>query len=325
MEMNRGIFTISLDFELHWGVSDTKTVDDYRKNLDNTRAGIYGMLEIFQHFEIHATWATVGFLFCKDKVAILSEIDKLQKPTYENSLLSNYRLLDQIGNNHEDDPYHYGLDMLERIRKTPHQEIGTHTFSHYYTLEKGQTVEQFEDDLVAAISAAAKLDIELRSIVFPRNQYDQDYLIACSKNNITVYRGNSDHWIYRPVNAKGQHLLRRGARLLDAYINLAGSNSYILKDQTTKPFNVPASRFLRPVSETFSFLESVRLKRIKKEMTFAAKNKRLYHLWWHPHNFGNNVQKNLDFLNEILVHYKTLNKQYQFQSLNMLEVASLTK
>ena len=54
-------------------------------------------------------------------------------------------------------------------------------------------------------------------------------------------------------------------------------------------------------------------------MTFAAKNNRSYHLWWHPHNFGNNPQQCLAELAIILTHYTALNQQYGFQSMSMID------
>jgi hypothetical protein len=56
-------------------------------------------------------------------------------------------------------------------------------------------------------------------------------------------------------------------------------------------------------------------------MTFAAQNQLLFHLWWHPHNFGANTDLNVAFLRGILEHYASLRRQFQFQSLTMAEVA----
>jgi hypothetical protein len=317
----RGIFVISLDFELHWGVSETKTVEDYRQNLDNTREAIRKMLELFQQYEVHVTWATVGFLFCKTKEELLSYVNNISQPQYVNKNLSNYRLLPEIGNDYIQDPYHYGNDMLSLIQTYPHQEIGTHTFSHYYCLEQGQSLKNFSDDMDAAISIASISNIKLNSIVFPRNQYSKDYLEICQQKNINVYRGNSTSWLYKPLAAKDQHILRRAGRLLDSYLNLSGDNTHNVEiESNTKQYNVPASRFLRPYNSKIHFLEGLRLRRIKKEMDCAAKQKKIYHLWWHPHNFGKNVDENIDFLKKILEHYFFLKNKFSFTSMNMGEL-----
>ena len=58
-------------------------------------------------------------------------------------------------------------------------------------------------------------------------------------------------------------------------------------------------------------------------MSHAAKHGLLYHLWWHPHNFGAHIEWHLALLKEILEHYQTLQRQHNMKSLNMKEVADL--
>jgi hypothetical protein len=58
-------------------------------------------------------------------------------------------------------------------------------------------------------------------------------------------------------------------------------------------------------------------------MTYAAKSNKVYHLWWHPHNFGADMNANIEFLEKILSHFSQLQKTYRMQSLNMQEIASL--
>ena len=116
----------------------------------------------------------------------------------------------------------------------------------------------------------------------------------------------------------------RALRLLDAYINLSGYNTYSLEEcARRRPFNIPASRFLRPYSRLLAPLESLRLRRIKRAMHDAATSNRLFHLWWHPHNFGADVKHNLTFLRKILVYYERLNQRYGMHTYNMGEVATL--
>ena len=69
-------------------------------------------------------------------------------------------------------------------------------------------------------------------------------------------------------------------------------------------------------------MEPLRLRRIKNSMIHAAKKGEVYHLWWHPHNFGKNTDENLQFLTEILELAVTLRNDYGFKSLNMGEASS---
>lgn len=57
------------------------------------------------------------------------------------------------------------------------------------------------------------------------------------------------------------------------------------------------------------------------EMTYAAKKKELYHLWWHPHNFGVNIKENMENLTVLLNHYQFLHEKYGFANLTMKEAA----
>ena len=230
-------------------------------------------------------------------------------------------MINEIGKDYEEDPYHFGLPMIEAIAKVKGQEIATHTFSHYYCLEKGQTISNFEKDLDAAIQIADQLKFSTESIVFPRNQYNDDHLNLLHKKGIKSFRGNEMHWMYRPRSRAEETKLRKLARLIDAYFKISGDNTHLLTQK--KPINIPSSRFLRPFDPRLNFLESLRLNRICNEMTYAAKHNRLYHLWWHPHNFGKHIDENFAFLKKILEHFSNLKEKYHFQSLNMKEVVAL--
>jgi hypothetical protein len=86
--------------------------------------------------------------------------------------------------------------------------------------------------------------------------------------------------------------------------------------------NVPASRFLRPYMKALGFLEPLRLLRVKRAMTHAAKRGEVFHLWWHPHNFGVNQEQNFKNLESILSHYKKLRERHGMQSASMKDIAS---
>ena len=86
--------------------------------------------------------------------------------------------------------------------------------------------------------------------------------------------------------------------------------------------NIPASRFLRPYSRRLAIFEPLQLRRIKKAMTYAAMHGEVYHLWWHPHNFGRDTEKNIAFLTKILDHFKTLQEKYDMESVTMRTLAT---
>lgn len=317
----RGTFVISLDFELNWGVRDQQTLAQYGPNLLGVRRAVPAMLALFEEFGLHATWATVGLLFFDTKADLLAHLPAV-RPQYADPYLSPYGALDAVGPTEAADPYHYGRSLLEQIRRVPGQEIGTHTFCHYYCLERGQTPEAFRHDLQAAVRIGQERGMPVRSLVFPRNQYNPAYLDICREFGITSYRGNEQSWIYKERSEEQQSLYKRGARLLDAYVNLSGHHGHSLAEVArTVPFNIPASRFLRPWSGRLRGLEGLRLRRIVAGLEHAARHGQLYHLWWHPHNFGANLPQNMAVLRRIAEHYRHLQQRYGMESLAMGEVA----
>ena len=60
---------VSLDFELYWGVRDKTSLEAYKANLLGARHIIPRLLELFAHYGVRATWATVGFLFFDEKTS----------------------------------------------------------------------------------------------------------------------------------------------------------------------------------------------------------------------------------------------------------------
>ena len=184
-----------------------------------------------------------------------------------------------------------------------------------------KTAEEFDADIKAVLKIAAARKVRIDSLVFPRNQINETYLPVLQNNGIHVYRGNPVSWIYKPRTFSAEVPLIRLCRLLDTYIPISGSNTFVVNKVAGTIVNIPASRFLKPYNKNLAWLEKLKLKRIMNEMTYAAKNNELYHLWWHPHNFGVNIQKNLDNQAVLLNHFHFLQKQYGFTNLTMKEAA----
>jgi peptidoglycan/xylan/chitin deacetylase (PgdA/CDA1 family) len=312
-----GAFVISLDFELIWGVRDKRTIADYGMNILGVRQAIPAMLDLFAERGIGATWATVGFLFFENKDDLIAGLPRTQ-PNYTSERLSPYGDIAGIGTDERDDPYHFGRSLLDRIRGFPGQEIGTHTFSHFYCLEEGGDVVPFEDDLAAAKAAAARLGIRLASIVFPRNQVSAAHLRICREHGLRTFRGNESVWFHRAGRDADQSLPMRAMRLADSYLPLGGA--YDRNPEVVEGLvDIPSSHFLRPAGPGRG--ESLRLKRITEAMEQAARRGTVFHLWWHPHNFGVNLEANLAFLRAILDRFRILQERYGMRSMTMAALA----
>jgi peptidoglycan/xylan/chitin deacetylase (PgdA/CDA1 family) len=317
---------ISLDFELYWGVHDKVSVEAYRGNLLGVRAAVPAMLALFREFGVHATWATVGLLFFESKRELLDGLPS-RRPAYTRGELSPYGLLSSVGENERDDPLHFAPSLIRHIAETPHQELGTHTFSHYYCLEAGQSAADFRADLEAATAVMQrKVGRSPRSIVFPRNQTTAACIAECDAMGLTAYRGNLPSWLYRERADGDESLLRRGVRLADAYLPLSGRNASRIRRATgAGATDVTASRYLRPYAPALRRLEPLRLRRITSDLVQAATSGRTYHLWWHPHDFGVHLGENLRVLHQILICFDELRDRYGMESRTMEEAALLAR
>lgn len=318
MSKQRGIFCISLDFELFWGMQDVVTTSEFVEIAKKTKEkAIPAILDVFKNNNIHATWATVGGLMAKDKNDFINNSpEQIDRPSYENAERSSYRLI----SDHSDvlvDEMLFVRELIEKIKSYPNQEIGTHTYSHYYCNEKGQTIDQFSADIDAAIAIDNINGIQTKSIVFPRNQVERSYLKVCRSKGITAYRGIESNWIYNKIKWMPIH---RILRFLDTYFSISGSNVHEL-EIVSGMVNIVGSRIFRPYNNSLRILEPLKIKRIKKQMLNAAKEGKVFHLWWHPHNFGTFLEKNISNLEKIINFYNKLKEQYGFETLNMGEIA----
>lgn len=319
MDGNSGCLIISLDFELLWGGLDVWTPDGYGEtNVKNVREAIRRMVLLFEKYNVKATFATVGLLMLNDAHEVRDYLPE-KAPSYTKVELNPYGdILSRISK--ADSPLYFAPEIIEFLKNKTNIEIGTHTFGHYYCWEKGQTIQQFDADIEMAFKVAKKNGLRLESIVFPRNQVSKDYLAICAKYGINTYRGNPKKYFSEPRN-RLQAMYYRLSRLLDTYVNWGGNTliPYSLINVNEYPLNIPASRLLRPYNKSLRFLEPLRLRRVKKEMMYAAMNKELYHIWWHPHNFGAHMDENFMFLENVLKCYSDCCKEYGMRSMTMNE------
>lgn len=315
---------ISLDYELMWGMIDIPNAKRYgQTNVANVHDAICEMLKLFEKYQVKVTFATVGMLMCRDVKEVLSIAPKLT-PSYVNNELNPYGVyLDFV--KHAKSSLHFSPETVELLKDSKQIEIGTHTFCHYYCWEKGQTIDEFESDIKAAVEVADKKKIKVKSIVFPRNNVNIDYLSICCKYGITSYRGNALNF-FGERKSWLQFVFRRVCRFLDTYFPITYRCSYkyaelnIIEGQLV---NIPASRFFRPYNPQLCFLEPIRIFRIKKEIEKAAKLGEMYHLWWHPHNFGANMKENLRNLDNVLKHFSYCREKYGMQTYTMNELSEI--
>ena len=313
-----GTLIVSLDFELFWGMLDVCPLEAYEDHVLGGRKAIPALLQLFETYGIHATWAAVGFLFAENRQEAASFFpESALRPTYDNPALKPYEEFAKIGENEEQAPCFFAPSLIDLIAKTPGQEIGSHTFSHYYCREKGQTVRQFAADMGAAKAIAEKHGYHVTSVVLPRNQCEPEYTEVLRELGFTAYRDEENDWIHEKIKFRP---LLRALRLADVYLPLTGQGGYVPKNENGI-WNLTGSRMYKPIFPALGALEGLKLHRIKRQMLHAAKNNLTFHLWWHPHNIGVRTEAHMAQLEEIFRYYAYLRDTYGMESKNMAEVA----
>ena len=311
-----GTLLVSLDFELFWGMLDCCALEDYQDNVLGGRSAIPRLLKLFETYGIHATWATVGFLFAENYEELKTYFPELQ-PSYAQDGLSPYGWFGKIGENEQTAPCFYGASLVKLVSQAPGQEIGSHTFSHYYCREQGQTVEQFAADMASAKNIAAGKGYDLTSVILPRNQCEPGYTRVFRDLGFTAYRDEENDWIHEKV--KFRPLLRL-LRLADVYVPLTGQGGY-RPQKEDGIWNLVGSRMYKPILKPLAFLEDLKIHRIKAQMRHAAKHDLTFHLWWHPHNIGVMTEEHMAQLEAVFAYYRELKDRYGMESLTMREAA----
>lgn len=324
MSDRSGALVISLDFELHWGTRDHVSRDDlaYRFVADE-RSAVHDLISVFVQRNIRATWATVGFLFASTLEELQPHLPSL-RPAYRHPQLDPYR--ETVGPDEDHDPEHLAGSIVDLIATSPGQEVGSHTFSHYYCLEPGQDDATFRADLAAAQAVAAVRGLKLSSLVLPRNQWNPAYTDAVLDLGFRCIRGNQLSWAHRATPGRGD-AVRRAARLADTYVGLSPppTTSWSEVVLPSGLCDVPASAFLRPHNPRRRQLEPLQRARLRSGMQEAARTGRIFHLWWHPHNFVQNRRQNLSLLEHLLDFYDELSRTEGMQTLTMCDVTDRVK
>lgn len=313
-------FVISLDLELFWGMRHRHTLEGAGPALRGVRRAVPALLALFEEYGVRATWATVGFLFCETKDELLEHLPR-RLPAYHDLRLSPYAHIAQVGEDEEEDPYHFAPTLIRQIQGVPGQEIASKTFSHYHCLEEGQDLRDFEADLEAAMAIARRRGIILRSLAFPQGQYRHDYLVACRRLGISAFRGAPQIWPYGVSSGEELGVLRRVAQVMDSVLPIAGEQCVspgIILNRT--PVNIPASRQLRPFAGRSPVLSRMQRWRVFGELDYAARTGGVYHLWWPLHGFGLGLRSKLAELRRILERVDGWRRLGRMESVTMHEI-----
>ena len=274
---------ISLDFEQRWG-SQHRLGGDFdasRRTFDSARDAVPALLELFTASSVRATWAVVGALTCEGW-------DEYQHraPSWPSSRDAALRWNPAARMKGPTGSLYFARTLVEQIRRSAGQELGSHSFSHHAMAETGFT----RADAVADATAMTKLFADRwstrpRSFVFPRNQIAFEDVL--DEAGIEIWRDNPRPFFWRANTTASQSLFVRGLRLLDGIAPLGTRVTTGLAASHFVRFNLPAP------------LWAMHTRRLAREARQLRAGQHL-HLWWHPHNLGANVEQGIARARELL-------------------------
>jgi peptidoglycan/xylan/chitin deacetylase (PgdA/CDA1 family) len=288
MSDDKGVFTLSLDTELAWGTFDKGNVKQYEEAYRNTPEVIDQLCELFDKYEIPATWAIVSHLLedCDGE-----HVDRTP-PDFE-------WVEDWFG----EMPCAVGLDeelwyapwLVDRLQQCEtEQEIGLHGSTHMQLGADGCSRQHAEEEIETAVETLRVHGVDPKSFVFPRN--DIGHLDVLREYGIDVYRGVDARWYeHASVPSAVKPPLRfagEAARQSPPVVEPVEHDGVV---------EIPGSQVFRPSHGGWQYSPGESsLARAKKGLGRAARTGGVFHLWFHPFNLGHKPEQDLQRLENIL-------------------------
>lgn len=287
--LDEGAVVISLDVELAWGYHGRDGGSHVSRDGEHERAIIAKLLDLFDRLGAPVTWAVTGHLFLEECDGVHADV---VHPTHQDTDVDWYA--DDPGTSREEAPDRYGPDIVEAILDADvRHEIGTHTFSHIRCDHDSISPAVLRSELRKCREVATAMGCDLSSLIFPANQVN--YLDAVAEEGIEVYRGKVPR-----VSIGSRFIDWRTRRFL--YF-LLGRTPPLIEPEETVPglWNLPASQYLaypHPTSPVHRFVNRYPLyscvRQAKQAIAAAKREKKIYHLWGHPHEFTDRRIRDLE-------------------------------
>ncbi len=310
--MKTGTFVISIDTELAWGTFDHGGHRLWTQEYGQYRKIIFRLLELFKTYQISATWAVVGHLF-------LDQCQKQNGIAHPDVVRPNYKsyakdwFSEDPATSLSKDPLWYGKDIIEFLKNaTPRQDIGSHSFSHITFDDPGCSVEAAESDVRKCVELARNQGIVLKSFVFPRNKIS--YLSILARYGFTSYRHHAAH--------ERSSRVKRLWGLICDMLPLTPPVVSTWKERESGLVAIPASFLFRYAHGLSSWIPAkMRVIKAKKGLEKAARENKMFHLWFHPIHFAWKGESLFRELEEILKFASQLRDEGRMEIQNMSQVA----
>lgn len=310
MSDNTGVFTISLDTELAWGTSDKGNVERYEEAYRNTPEVIDQLCDLFDEYEIPATWAIVSHL--------LEDCDG----DHSNRTPPDFEWVDDWFGELPcatgiDEELWYAPWLIDRIRECEtEQEIGLHGSTHMQLGADGCSRQHAEEEVGAAVETIRTHGVEPKSFVFPRN--DIGHVDVLREYGIEVYRGKDARWYERPsvpdVVKPPLRFADEAARIRPSVVEPVERDGIV---------ELRGSQVFRPSYDGWQYtLGESSISRAKKGLERVARTGGVFHLWFHPFNLGQNISIDINRLERIIMFARKLSVRGHIEIMPMIKTIS---
>ena len=236
--------------------------------LQSSREAVSRLLELMERYNIRGTWAVIG--------------NTLVERNQNDRFSREYREL---------------VHQVLSCKVT--QEIGCHTYSHIRVGAPSCTRERFTSELDACLQVAKKIGVALKSFVYPWNSVGHTDCLP--EHGFLSYRGESPVWYAGlPVS------LRRLSHLLDHWLFIPPPVVTAIYEK--RIWNLPASYYYVSGAGWGKMIPLfLRTNKAKKGFLLAARERRIFHMWFHPFDLAyktNDWLKGLESIFSEVVHYR---------------------
>ena len=304
-----GYFVFSLDTELAWGTLDwdQRGVGGTSRDGQTERETIRRLLDMMDEFGIVATWGITGHLFFDqcEECDVCPVMDLKGKDTS----------WDQIWKNQ--DPKWYGADIVDTLlsRDSGH-EIAFHGYTH--RLFNKLTRDEARFEIHEWLRLGARKGIVPRTVIFPQGRIA--HLDLFHEAGFICYRGNDVKHPALSIPFFGKLLNR-----INLVLSILTPQVYDIQANQRGLVNVPSSQWLfrtdRRIELSLDWLNlhNLRFLRTLKAIKKAAEDKKIIHLFAHPHEFR--TEKDFEKLRYIFGRFAKYAKEGRLQSVTMAGLA----
>jgi hypothetical protein len=306
-----GYFVFSLDTELAWGglwnqPQSQRTSWDGAKE----RETIQRLLNMMDEFGILATWAITGHLFY-EKCEECEICPVLELKGEDNRF-------DQIWGTR--DPMWYGDDIIETLKsRDSNHEIAFHGYTHRLFDSLSRDEARFE--IREWLRLATRRGIVHQTVIFPQGRIG--HLDLFQKAGFICYRGKEVRHPAISIPILGKVLNR-----MNLVLSILAPQVYDVNVDPLGLVNIPSSQWLfRTNRRIEAILDSLNLHTLRLQPTIksierAAKERKVIHLWVHPHEFR--TEKDFEKLRFVFECFAVQAKAGRLQSITMTDLAQLT-